>query len=85
MIRVTDYFETQLHVPSMKRRPKNDQFLMGTDSHPIVENGAHWDDTIAPGLVGRAKEMTDEQMVGWFTKVLDSVRLRYRKLQRYVR
>ncbi|KAF8592011.1 Pkinase-domain-containing protein [Ramaria rubella] len=82
MIRVTDYFETQLHVPSMKRRPKDDQLPLGSEPLLFVENGFHWDETIASG---RAKEMTDVQTVGWFSKVLDSVRLRYRKLQRYVR
>ena len=84
MIRVIDYFETQLHVPSMKRRPKEDQFHSQSDILP-VEFSHYKHDAISPGLVGRAKEMSDEQMVGWFSKVLDSVRLRYRKLQRYVR
>jgi mitogen-activated protein kinase kinase kinase len=82
MIRVIDYFETQLLVPSIKCRPKEDQFPLGTG--PVEVNG-YKDDPLPPGLVGRAKEMSDEQMVGWFSKVLDSVRLRYRKLQRYVR
>jgi mitogen-activated protein kinase kinase kinase len=82
MVRVTDYFETQLHVPSMKRRLKEDQLPSVSDTH---EGSDYGNDTLLPGLEGRAKDMSDEQMVGWFSKVLDSVRLRYRKLQRYVR
>lgn len=85
MIRVTDYFETQLHVPSMKRRRNDDPLFVETDYSPLVAKDFHGGDLIAQGLVGRAKEMSDEQMVGWFSKVLNSVRLRYRKLQRYVR
>ena len=84
MVRVTDYFETQLYVPSMKRRLKEDHFISASDTHP-AENSDYGDDSLPPRLMGRAKEMSDEQMVGWFSKVLDSVRLRYRKLQRYVR
>lgn len=31
------------------------------------------------------RQMTDEQLIGWYAKILDSVRLRYRKLQRFAR
>ncbi|TFY83988.1 hypothetical protein EWM64_g48 [Hericium alpestre] len=37
------------------------------------------------GTPGVRKGMSDEQMVSWYGKILDSVRLRYRKLQRFVR
>ena len=84
MIRVIDYFETQLHVPSMKRGLKEDRFPSLSDI-PSLDNSLYKDDAPPPGLIGRPKEMSDEQMVGWFSKVLDSVRLRYRKLQRFVR
>lgn len=30
-------------------------------------------------------QMTDEQKVNWYGKILDNVRLRYRKLQRFAR
>ncbi|KIJ45709.1 hypothetical protein M422DRAFT_207069 [Sphaerobolus stellatus SS14] len=84
MLRVTDYFETQLRVPSLKRGLHNRE-SSADSGHLRVENGIYGDGPITPGLIGRSKEMTDEQMVNWFSKVLDSVRLRYRKLQRYVR
>ncbi|EJD55307.1 hypothetical protein AURDEDRAFT_132470 [Auricularia subglabra TFB-10046 SS5] len=52
MVRVIDYFETQIRVPT------------AGDKH---------------------KPMSSEQTVNWFGKVLDGVRLRYRKLQRFTR
>lgn len=52
MIRVIDYFETQIQVPAAK---------------------------------GKNKKMSNEQTMNWFIKVLDGVRLRYRKLQRFTR
>ncbi|KAJ7814116.1 hypothetical protein B0H14DRAFT_2850892 [Mycena olivaceomarginata] len=39
----------------------------------------------ANGIGGGKEQMTNEQMVGWYGKILDSVRLRYRKLQRFAR
>ncbi|KZV92104.1 hypothetical protein EXIGLDRAFT_749828 [Exidia glandulosa HHB12029] len=51
MIRVIDYFETQIQVP----------------------------------VKGKSKKMSNEQTVNWFNKVLEGVRLRYRKLQRFTR
>ncbi|KAF8528034.1 hypothetical protein BU17DRAFT_61364 [Hysterangium stoloniferum] len=79
MMRVTDYFETQLRVPSMKRRLQNVHENLDPDVFFHSESSTHRDG------VGRQKGMSDEQMVNWFSKVLNSVRLRYRKLQRYVR
>jgi mitogen-activated protein kinase kinase kinase len=41
-----------------------------------------------PGAVNGTvsqQDTSDEQMTTWYAKVLDSVRLRYRKLQRFVR
>ncbi|KAI0047809.1 kinase [Auriscalpium vulgare] len=35
--------------------------------------------------VGSRKSMSEDEMVVWYGKILDSVRLRYRKLQRFVR
>ncbi|GJJ09563.1 hypothetical protein Clacol_003786 [Clathrus columnatus] len=73
MIRVTDYFETQLRVPSVG---KNENANPEPDVPIRVETA----------LAGNShRTMSDEQMVSWFGKVLDSVRLRSRKLQRYVR
>ncbi|KAG7091470.1 hypothetical protein E1B28_010501 [Marasmius oreades] len=56
MVRVINYFETQVRVP-----------LPG-DSQ-----------------INNTRAMTDEQKAAWYGKILDSVRLRYRKLQRFAR
>lgn len=81
MIRVTDYFETQLRVPSIKRKDENAQTV--SDVPIRLENGLHGDGF---GIAGNShKSMSEEQIVSWFGKVLNSVRLRSRKLQRYVR
>lgn len=51
MVRVIDYFETQIRVPT----------------------------------AGKSKKMTNDQTINWFNKVLEGVRLRYRKLLRFTR
>jgi mitogen-activated protein kinase kinase kinase len=61
MVRVTNFFETQVHVP-------------------LAERGAPHN-----GMSAMRSGMTDEQIVSWYHKILESVRLRYRKLQRFVR
>ncbi|KAF7310567.1 Protein kinase domain-containing protein [Mycena chlorophos] len=66
MVRVTNYFDTQVQVPT------------GKDPRESRRHKRH------PEANGRER-MTSEQMVNWYGKILDSVRLRYRKLQRFVR
>jgi mitogen-activated protein kinase kinase kinase len=89
MVRVTNYFETQVRVPTSddnnidynRYHHRNGN---RTPEHSI--NGAksafH---THIQGSAATPRKMTDEQMVSWYGKILDSVRLRYRKLQRFAR
>ncbi|KAI0320445.1 kinase [Amylostereum chailletii] len=70
MVRVTNFFDTQVRVP-MSERGENRQHLRKASFNG---NGS----AARPG-------MSDEQVVTWYSKILDSVRLRYRKLQRFVR
>jgi len=79
MVRVTNYFDTQVRVPSSgdgsTRRnssPDQEAQINGT---PKARH--------AQDLTQR--KMTDQQMIGWYSKILESVRLRYRKLQRFAR
>ncbi|EPQ61084.1 kinase [Gloeophyllum trabeum ATCC 11539] len=75
MVRVTNYFENQIKVPTQKENgaPSWDGLNNSTSSsHNSYIPEAH-------------KTMTDEQMISWYSKILDSVRLRYRKLQRFAR
>ena len=79
MVRVTNYFETQVRVPASNdaqsspgARPRAQHTQSAFQAHMQVSQG------------GKTK-MTDEQMASWYGKILESVRLRYRKLQRFAR
>jgi mitogen-activated protein kinase kinase kinase len=80
MVRVTNYFETQVRVPAS----------LDHADHRARErqvNGAKspFQTHLQGTTSGGSRKMTDEQMVSWYGKILDSVRLRYRKLQRFAR
>ncbi|KAF9498126.1 hypothetical protein BDN71DRAFT_1443846 [Pleurotus eryngii] len=69
MVRVTNYFETQVRVPSSHSKGK--AVINGTSSSNLIQSAG--------------RKMTQEQMASWYGKILDGVRLRYRKLQRFAR
>lgn len=71
MVRVTNYFETQVRVPTSEGNRVNGN-KSAFQAHIQSSSGV-------------SRKMTDEQMVNWYGKILDSVRLRYRKLQRFAR
>lgn len=86
MVRVTNYFDTQVRVPSGE----------DTNEHHGQQNyqfkadkglfDANFDQiTHMQQEATTRKRMTDQQIIGWYSKILDSVRLRYRKLQRFAR
>jgi mitogen-activated protein kinase kinase kinase len=83
MVRVTNYFDTQLRVPIGE----------GTGVHvhsrhlPTAgqDRGINSSEPVFQGTSITSRTMTDEQIIGWYGKILDSVRLRYRKLQRFAR
>lgn len=87
MVRVINYFDTQVRVPisvaaaaavAVHHTQRN-----GTEpSHDDAEEATFEDHMTGPPS---ARAMTDEQKVSWYGKILDSVRLRYRKLQRFAR
>ncbi|THH21009.1 hypothetical protein EW146_g466 [Bondarzewia mesenterica] len=68
MVRVTNFFDTQLKVPTADKMESRSSLDGHREATPNGRSG-----------------MSDEQMVNWYGKILDSVRLRYRKLQRFVR
>lgn len=78
MVRVTNYFETQVRVPTL-----NDSQSPG--GHPRAHHAQSAFQTHMQVSQGVNTKMTDEQMAGWYGKILESVRLRYRKLQRFAR
>ena len=67
MVRVTNYFETQIRMPASAR---NRRSVEGT-ALPIASR---------PRGV-----LSEEQIVSWYATILDGVRIRYRKLQRFSR
>jgi mitogen-activated protein kinase kinase kinase len=77
MLRVTNYFETQVRVPVSEDLP-SDRTLKTT-----VNGGKPSSHTHVHSSTNR--KMTGEQMLRWYSKILDNVRLRYRKLQRFAR
>lgn len=80
MVRVTNYFETQLRVPIARGTSDKEKTIT---QRPPDEN----DQGIANlhRLAREPRPMDTEEMVQWFSKILDAVRLRYRKLQSFAR
>jgi mitogen-activated protein kinase kinase kinase len=72
MARVTNFFDAQLRLPASERPTSSHRRKPGTSVNGSTRAGSQQD-------------ASDEQMTNWYGKVLDSVRLRYRKLQRFVR
>lgn len=72
MVRVTNYFDNQVRVPL------NNSFSF---SHKAQRLAAHANGTTALAR----KKMSDEQLINWYAKILESGRLRHRKLQRFAR
>jgi mitogen-activated protein kinase kinase kinase len=67
MVRVTNYFETQIRVPASSR------------------NRRSVDGTGRPSAYRARSALSEEQIVSWYATILDGVRIRYRKLQRFSR
>jgi mitogen-activated protein kinase kinase kinase len=74
MVRVCNYFDSQLHVPvpldraSVVRTRTSKKSQDGPDTQIIDQ-----------------RPMDTEEMLVWFGKILDAVKMRYRKLQRFAR
>lgn len=97
MVRVINYFDTQVRVPtgedtnehrhhrrSIKTSDATNPALLDLDgptSTLRTEGQQAQEAQIPHGL----RRMTDSQKASWYGKILESVRLRYRKLQRFAR
>jgi len=84
MVRVTNYFETQVRVPmgnqSAEQLQHTTQLKMDPEFNPNNLTPTSYNPESSTG-----RKMTDEQIVSWYSKILESVRVRYRKLQRFAR
>ncbi|KAG5648256.1 hypothetical protein DXG03_006214 [Asterophora parasitica] len=76
MVRVTNFFDTQVRWPTDEDS--------GHSRHHTVEQRGGTKSAFQPHIQGRGP-MTAQETLGWYGKLLDSVRLRYRKLQRFAR
>lgn len=72
MVRVANYFDTQVRLPHVDKKASQRRASANIFDADIIVNNV-------------AGQMTDEQKVNWYGKILDNVRLRYRKLQRFAR
>jgi mitogen-activated protein kinase kinase kinase len=72
MVRVANYFDTQARLPSLDKKTTQRRPPTSIFDGEIITNNS-------------SGKMTDEQKVNWYSKILDGVRLRYRKLQRFAR
>ena len=72
MVRVTNCFDAQLRLPAPERPTSSQRRKPGTGVNGSTRPVSQQD-------------ASDEQLTSWYGKVLESVRLRYRKLQRFVR
>jgi mitogen-activated protein kinase kinase kinase len=72
MVRVANYFDTQVQLPYSDKKATQRRASTNIFDGEIITNNV-------------SGKMTDEQKVNWYSKILDNVRLRYRKLQRFAR
>lgn len=76
MVRVTNYFETQVRVPVNSKPGSSNGDLSETKGKSRASRKDR-----SPGT----QKMTDAQLLSWYAKILEGVRLRYRKLLRFAR
>lgn len=72
MVRVSNFFETQLNVP----------VRVDSNAQPRKRR----DLPLQPDMESRKRDkrqMTSEEMLQWYGKILEAVKMRYRKLQRF--
>ncbi|TCD70635.1 Suppressor of Sensor Kinase (SLN1) [Steccherinum ochraceum] len=80
MVRVTNYFDTQIRIPIVNGIQKSTREAPnGALPGSRTAFTAHLDS------VSSDKPMTQDQMLSWYGKILEGVKQRYRKLQRLTR
>lgn len=84
-MRATNNFNRQTRVPVLGKDKNKAHAITSQVTHsPSNINGLGFD--FQKSMVeGKGRLMTGEQMISWYEKVLESVKARYRKLQRFAR
>lgn len=78
MVRVTNYFDTQIRIPLPADKVKRLEGK-GAQVPPTSAFQSHLQGSMSN------KPMTNDQLIGWYGKILEGVKQRYRKLQRLAR
>ncbi|KAI0757277.1 kinase [Daedaleopsis nitida] len=88
IVRVTNYFDTSIHVPGMSDGPVSAAIservrktIRANGLNGSAVNGSLGTNSVPAVAAGVPKE----RLVGWYSKVLDGVKQRSRKLQRLAR
>jgi mitogen-activated protein kinase kinase kinase len=84
VVRVTNYFDTQIRIPIPADKVKHLEAQCGVSTPPGNPTSSAFQNHMRAGSVNN-KEMTNEQLIGWYGKILEGVKQRYRKLQRLAR
>ncbi|OBZ79147.1 MAP kinase kinase kinase wis4 [Grifola frondosa] len=87
MVRVTNYFDTSIRIPGMVDVPLPSS-LSDHDRKALRTNGLSSTSAFQSHMKAAAatsKSMTGEQLIGWYARILEGVKQRYRKLQRLAR
>ena len=83
MVRVTNYFDTQIRIPIQPDKVKSLE-ASGIIPPSTGATTTAFQTHIRSGSITN-KPMTNEQLIGWYGKILEGVKQRYRKLQRLAR
>ncbi|EMD41646.1 hypothetical protein CERSUDRAFT_110222 [Gelatoporia subvermispora B] len=80
MVRVTNYFDTQIRIPVTTENSPASVPRNGTAGPVVASSTFQSHMKAAP-----TKSLTNAQLITWYGKILDGVKQRYRKLQRLAR
>ncbi|KAI0702419.1 kinase [Cytidiella melzeri] len=79
MVRITNYFDTQIRIPISPEKA-----AMVSDASGVIRTTASAFQSNLREPTSK-KPMTNEQLITWYAKIFEGVKLRYRKLQRLAR
>ena len=83
MVRVTNYFDTQIRIPIPAEKVKSLEAKSDGPTPNAAATSSAFQTHLREGM--SYKDMTNEQLIGWYGKILEGVKQRYRKLQRLAR
>ena len=82
LVRVANYFDTQVRVPLSDSAADGGS---GSGTETNSKAGPNKGKNKNQETVNTTHKMSDSQIITWYSKILDSVRFRHRKLQRFAR